>query len=167
MNVWLCPVKPKSWRAIRTAKIFGAPRHASKTMRQVKAGDLLVFHVLKPINGIIAVCKVTSEVYEDLQDIWGKDRYPLRVRIEFLPDFLREENDLVPISSFFGKPSNKEVKVEPYLKNIWITKVSKEQYQILKDLFEKKTPKKNYRKSRFSSASHVSSQSEHISTAST
>lgn len=136
MNVWLCPIKPKSWRTIKRAKIFGAPRHASKIMHQVKPGDLLVFHVLKPINGIIAVCKVTSEVYEDLQDIWGKNRYPLRVRIELLPNFLRDESKPIPISSFFGKTSNKEVKVEPYLKNIWVTKVSREQYQILKDLFE-------------------------------
>jgi len=67
MNVWLCPVKPKSWRPIKTAKIFGAPRHASKTMRHVKPGDLLVFHVLKPINGIIAVCKVTAEDIKNLQ----------------------------------------------------------------------------------------------------
>jgi len=138
MNIWLCPVKPKSWRIIRNAKIFGAPRHASRIMSQVKPSDLLVFHVLKPINGIVAVCRVTSEVYEDHQDIWGKDRYPLRVRIEFVPNFQRDESNPIPISFFFGKPSNKEVKVEPYLKNIWITKVSQEQYQILKDLFEKK-----------------------------
>lgn len=167
MNVWLCPVKPKSWRTIKTAKIFGAPRHASKIMRQVKSDDLLVFHVFTPINGITAVCKVTSQVYEDFKDIWGKDRYPLRVRIEFLPNFQRDENNPIPISSIFGKPSKKEVRVEPYLKNIWITKVTQEQYQILKDLFEKTTPRKNYRKSKSSSASHVSSQSEHISTAST
>jgi hypothetical protein len=135
MNIWLCPVKPKSWRTIRHAKVFGAPRHALKIMSHVKPGDLLVFHVLKPINGIIAACKVTSQVYEDYEDIWGKDRYPLRVRIEFLPNFQRNENNPIPISAIFGKPSKKEVKVEPYLKNIWITKVTQEQYQILKDNF--------------------------------
>jgi len=138
MNVWLCPVKPKSWRIIKTAKIFGAPRHAFKIMSQVRTGDLLIFHVFKPLNGIVAACKVTSEVYEDNQNIWGKARYPLRVRIEFVPNFLRDESNPIPLSSFFGNPSNKEVKVEPYLKNIWITKVTQEQYQILKDLFEKK-----------------------------
>lgn len=139
MNVWLCPVKPKSWRIIKNAKIFGAPRHASRTMKEVKPDDLLVFHVLKPINGIIAVCKVTSEVYEDHQDIWGKDRYPIRVRIEFVPNFQRDYNKPIPLTFFFGKPSDKEVKVEPYLKNVWITKVSRDQYRILKDLFGNKT----------------------------
>jgi len=138
MNIWFCPVKPKSWRTIRNAKVFGAPRRASKIMSHVRTGDLLVFHVLKPINGIVAVGTVASEVYEDHKDIWGKDRYPLRVRIEFVSNLQRDESNPIPLSSFFGNTSNKEFKVEPYLKNIWITKVSKEQYQILKNLFEKK-----------------------------
>lgn len=139
MNVWLCPVKPRSWRKIKAAKIFGAPRRTSKTMSRVRPGDLLIFHVLKPVNGIIAACRVTSEVYEDYKDIWGKDRYPLRVRIDFLPNFQRDENNPIPLSSFFGKTTNKEVKVEPYLRNIWITKVSQDQFQVLKDLFANKT----------------------------
>lgn len=42
--------------------------------------------------GIVAVCRVVSEVYEDNKDIWGKDRYPLRVRIEFVPNMQRDES---------------------------------------------------------------------------
>jgi len=60
------------------------------------------------------------------------------VRINLSPNFQKDENDPIPLSSIFGKNlSDKEVKVEPYLKNIWITKVSRDQYQILKNLFEK------------------------------
>lgn len=135
MNIWLCPVKPRSWRIIKSVKIFGAPRHASKILRQVRPGDLIVFPVFKAINGIIAVYRVTSEVYEGHQDIWGKDRYPLRVRIDLIPNLQRDKSNPLPLSSFFGEPFDKEVKVEPFLKNIWITKVSREQYQILEDLF--------------------------------
>jgi len=68
--------------------------------------------VFKPINGIIAVYRVTPEVYEDRQDIWGKDRYPLRVRIELVPNLQRDESNPIPLSSFFGQPFDKEVKVE-------------------------------------------------------
>jgi predicted RNA-binding protein len=73
MNVWLCPVKPKSWRTARSKKVFGVPKRGLKIFRQVRPGDLLVFHVLKPLNGIVSICKVTSEIFEDNQDIWGKN----------------------------------------------------------------------------------------------
>jgi hypothetical protein len=104
-------------------------------MQLVEPGDMLVFHVLKSINGIVAVCRVTSEVSEDYQDIWGKERYPLRVKIEFIPNLVRDESNPVPLSSFFGRASNNEIKIEPYLKNIWITRVAKEQYERLVDIF--------------------------------
>jgi hypothetical protein len=169
MNVWLCPVKPKSWRTIRAAKIFGAPKHAYKTMSHVRLGDLLIFHVLKPANGIVAVCRVASEVYEDYQDIWGKDRYPLRARIDFIPKLQRDENNPIPLSSFFGNTTNKEVKVEPYLRNIWITISFPKSIPNTERPFCKQnvTQHTNYKKSRSSSASQVSSQSVHMSTAST
>jgi len=143
MNVWLCPVKPKNWRIIKSLKVFGAPKRASKAMSQVRPSDLLVFHVLKPINGVVAVCKVTSEIYEDYKDIWGRDRYPLRVKIEFVPNLLRNEHNPVPLSSFLGGASGNEVKIEPYLKNVWITKVAKEQYERLVNAFRKVEEEKN------------------------
>lgn len=135
MNVWLCPVKPKSWRIIKKEKVFGVPRHASKIIQDLGPGDSLIFHVLKPINGIVAVCQVTSEVYEDGQNIWGKDRYPLRMKIEFIQGLLRDENNPVPLSCFFGKTANNEFEIEPFLKNVWITKITKEQYERLVDAF--------------------------------
>lgn len=76
MNVWLCPVKARSWRIIRKVKMFGAPKSVHKVFSQVRPGDLLVFHVLKPINGIVAIGEVTSQMFEDYQDVWGKNRYP-------------------------------------------------------------------------------------------
>jgi len=78
MNVWLCPIKPKSWRIIKTFKVFGFPKHTSKVVSKVRPYDLIIFHVLKPVNGIIEICKVASEVYENHSDIWGKNRYPLQ-----------------------------------------------------------------------------------------
>ena len=136
MNVWLCPVKPQNWRIIKNTQLFGVPKRALKTFVYVQSGDLLVFHVLKPINGIVTICKAKSEVFEDHRDIWGKERYPFRVRIEFIPDFTRNESKPIPLSFLFGKVNNKEgVKVEPYLRNVWITKISNEQYKKLRKLF--------------------------------
>jgi hypothetical protein len=138
MNIWLCPVKPGSWRIVKNTKIFGAPRRASKMIRQVKPNDLLIFHVLKPVNGIVCVGRVVSEVFEDNEDIWGKDRYPLRVRMEFIPALCRDRSNPIPISSLFGSPSTNEITVEPYLKGVWITKVSKRQYSKLKMILKKR-----------------------------
>lgn len=137
MNVWLCPVKPRSWRIIKKLKVFGAPRSAYKVTGKIKPGDMLIFHVFKPVNGIVAVCKVVSEVYEDYEDIWGKNRYPLRVRIDFIPGKQREESNPVPLCLLFGCRPKGEISVEPYLKNVWITDVTNEQYQLLERIFEK------------------------------
>ena len=132
MNVWLCPVKPRSWQIIKKFKVFGAPRRASRIMSKVKPNDLLIFHVLRPVNGIVAVCRVVSQVYEDNESIWGKDRYPLRVRIEVVPDLQRDGRNPIPLSILFGTNSGGEVSVEPFLKNVWITAVSLEQFESVK-----------------------------------
>jgi len=36
-------------------------------------GDLLVFHVLKPVNGVVAVGKVISQIFEDYENIWEEN----------------------------------------------------------------------------------------------
>jgi len=139
MNVWLCPIKPKSWRIIKTFKIFGFPKRTFKVVSKVRPNDLIIFHVLKPVNGIIAICKVASEVYENHSDIWGKNRYPLRVKIEFIPNFTRDKNDSIPISLLFYKAKDSdEIKIEPYLKNVWITKITQKQYERLEALFKQR-----------------------------
>ena len=136
MNVWLCVAKPKNWRIVRSAKLFGVPKRALKTFNLIRRGDLLVFHVLKPINGIVAACRVKSDVFESHQNIWGKDRYPFRVKIEFISNLTRNESKPIPLSFLFGKIDDEEgVTVEPYLRNIWITKISNERYKKLLQLF--------------------------------
>jgi len=137
MNIWLCPVKPKNWRTAKTNKLFGVPKRGLKIFRQVQTDDLLVFHVLKPAGGIVSICRVTSEIFEDHQDIWGKDRYPFRVRIE-LQEFIRDEDKPIPLSHLFGKTDN-EITIEPYLRHVGITKISQEQFKKLKELFKQDT----------------------------
>lgn len=142
MNVWLCPIKPKSWRTIKTFKVFGFPKRTSKVVSKVKPNDLIIFHVLKPINGIIAICKVASEVYENHSNIWGKNRYPLRVKIEFIPNCIRDKNTPIPISQLFYKAKGSdEITIEPYLKNVWITKITQKQYKRLETLFKNRQQK--------------------------
>jgi len=136
MNVYLCPVKPRGWRIIKSRKLFGTVAREIKTFRNVQPGDLLVFHVLKPVNGIVSVCKVISDVFENHEDIWGKGRYPFRVRIEFIPNLIRNEKNPIPIGSIFGQSGSEgAIKIEPFLKNVWITKMSQEQYEKLQKLF--------------------------------
>jgi predicted RNA-binding protein len=79
------PIKPKSWRIIKKRGIFGVPKKALKVIRDVKVGDVFYFHVFKkPVNGVVGKARVVSELFEDNQNIWGKDLYPFRVRIEFI-----------------------------------------------------------------------------------
>ena len=101
MNIWLCPIKPRSWHKIKNHNIFGFPRHIAKVANEIKPNDLIIIHLLRPINGIVAICKVVSEVYESQKNLWGKDRYPLRVKIEFTPKFLRSSRKTIPLSSLF------------------------------------------------------------------
>lgn len=136
VNVWLCPVKPKSWHAIKKFRVFGAPYSASKIMSQVKFGDLLVFHVLKPVSGIVSVGKVVSEVYEDNTSIWGKNRYPLRVKIEFISDFQREESP-IPVCVLFGCRADSELSIEPHFYNVWIAPLSESQFENLKNQYRR------------------------------
>jgi len=140
MNVWLCPVKPRSWGIIKKRALFGAPKQQLETFSNVKPGDLLVFHVFRPVNGIVSVYRVASEVFENYEDIWGKDRYPFRVCVEPIPHMLRDEDKPIPLSAIFGKGDKQsEIEIEPYLKNIWITKISERQYKNLQKLFAKRT----------------------------
>jgi predicted RNA-binding protein len=144
MKVWLCPVKPRSWRIIKNTKLFGVPKTGLKTISLVRPGDLLIFHVLKPVNGIVAIAKVISEVFEDHQDIWGRHRYPFRIKIEFNSRFIKNEKECIPLRILFGKIQGKEdIWIEPYLKNIWITQISNTQYQKLKNHF-KENPSNSY-----------------------
>lgn len=95
-----------------------------------------MFYALKPISGIVALGKIESEVFENHQDIWGKGRYPFRVKIELMPGFTRKENNPIPLGSFLGKiDSERGIRIEPYLRNVWVTHISHQQYRRLKGLF--------------------------------
>jgi len=132
MEIWLCPVKTRSWQKIREAKIFGAPTKILKIMKQVKIGDILVICIISPKKGIIAVCKTISEVYVDNTDLWGKDRYPLRINLEIVYQF----ENILPFGLVYGGSLNKNITVEPFLKNIWITKMSEKQYLTISKNFK-------------------------------
>lgn len=134
MAVWLCPVRPSSWRAIKSYKIFGVPRQLRKRMEEVSQGDILVFHVLGPSGGIVAVGRVSSDMFESHQDLWGMGRYPLRVRID--PLFTRQPPDLVPLSCLFGSRERRaNASVEPYLRNVWMIRLTDQQYDTLNNIF--------------------------------
>lgn len=135
MNIWLCPVKAGSWRIIKRFKVFGTPGFISKMKDQVKPDDLLIFHVFKPVNGIVAVGRVVSDVYEDHTDIWGRDRYPLRVRIEIVPGLQRDEIKPIPLSTLVSNYSDSELLIEPYLKDVWLAAISTKQYENIKKAF--------------------------------
>jgi predicted RNA-binding protein len=98
MEAWLCPVKRRSWQLIKQERVFGAPAHTAKLMNQVRIGDILVIHSLGQVKGIIALCKVTSNVHLENSDIWGVNRYPLRVHIEILSEFPKP----IPLSCIYG-----------------------------------------------------------------
>jgi hypothetical protein len=71
-------------------------------------------------------------------DIRRTAENPFRVRIEFVPDFIRDETNPILLSSFVGKIETQEgFTIEPYLRNVWITQISVRQYQKLKSLFLK------------------------------
>ena len=130
-SVWLYPIKPRNWRIIKKAKLLGFPKAAKKVVNEIKPGDIIVFHVLKPVNGIVAMGTVTSNVFEDYSDIWGTNRYPLRIKIEISDSHTRDEHNPVPISALMGSTEKPEVEIEPYLRNVWIVKITEKQYKNL------------------------------------
>lgn len=136
-NVWLCPVKPRSWRVIENAKVIGFPRHVKKVFERARVGDIIVIHVFKPVNGIIAMAEVASGLFEGNRDLWGKGRYPLRVKIRILKDLVKAGRKPIPLGALFGKASDPEVTVEPYLRSVWITRITKAQYLNLQKHFQR------------------------------
>jgi len=136
MNVWLCPIKARGWRVVKKTKVFGASSHARKLMAQLSLNDLLIFHILKPVNGIVAIGRVVSDLYIDNSDLWGKDRYPIRVKIELIPDYLRSNENAIPLDVLFGSNPEDEFSVSPFLKNTWVAPVSQKQFENIKRVFK-------------------------------
>ena len=134
MNSWICPVKPKSWKIIKKRGVFGAGRKV--IMQQLRIGDILYFHAFRPVNGIVGKARVSSELFKDNRDIWGKDLYRYRVKIEVLDDLLAKKRQPFQLSTFFDKVIDQEITVEPYLRNVSIVKISDDQSKLLLKFFE-------------------------------
>lgn len=127
MSFWLCPVKYASWWIIKREQVFGAPSFAAEKMNKVKLGDILVICLIGSKKGIKAICQTTSEVFFDNSNVWGKNRYPLRLNIKVLKEF-----PVIPINEFYGGSISENLVVEPFLKGVWITKMDKLQFEKIK-----------------------------------
>lgn len=139
MNVWLCPIKRRSWQLIRRYNVFGAPNNAHKIMADVKIGDLLIIYLIRPANTIVAIYSIVSELHVENRDIWGRDRYPLRFNLEIFRDLVKEGYDPLPLSCIYGGNSRSNLSIEPFFKNIWLTKIGENQYQNLLTYLEQTT----------------------------
>jgi hypothetical protein len=125
MKVWLCPVKPRSWRVIKRTGTFGVP----KTEGRAKLGDLLIFHVLKPINGIVAVGKITCEAFEDYTNLWGQNKYPCRFKVKIIFDCSERGGEAIPLSAVYGETNDPNISIQPFFKGVWITGITNQQYE--------------------------------------
>lgn len=105
-------------------------------MDKVQPNDLIIFHLLRKKSGIVDVGKVVSHVYLDHTDIWGRNKWPLRIKIDLVPNLQRKKDNLIPLSTLFVI-SSKNITIEPFLKGIVLAQVSKGQYQNLKRTFQK------------------------------
>lgn len=83
------------------------------------------------------MARVISEMYYDNENLWGKDLYPYRVRIEIVHDLLAEKRPPITSSSFFEINTNKQISIEPYLRNVWIVPIANSQYELLTKSIQK------------------------------
>jgi len=144
MNLWLCSVKPRSWRIMKEKNLFGVPPEGRQKLSEVKVGDLLAIYVFKPIDGIVAIYRVISSPFEHNEDIWGGGRYPYRIRIEPIPEFAQGYTKPIPLHLLFGTFSNRKgITIEPYLRGVFLFKLGGEQLQTLGGIFRKSAKKDN------------------------
>jgi len=101
MRIWMCFVKRRTWRIMKKHRLLGVPERARKQIEGVLPGDFLLVYAGKPVNAIMAVCKVTSPLFTDTSMIWGDKDYPLRINIEPLQEFSALEDNPLPYSSIF------------------------------------------------------------------
>jgi hypothetical protein len=81
--------------------------------------------------------RVVSEIYVDNSDIWGKDRYPIRVRIKIDSDKIRTKRNAIPLDTLYGTNPNSEFTISPFLKNTWIAPISIKQHENLERAFRR------------------------------
>lgn len=132
VNVWLCFIKPRNWYIVRREEVFGVSSTARKTISRVRPGDFLVFHVMKPVNGIVAVYTVTSEVFEDNRKL---RRFPFKIKIKPVPGLVKNESQSIPLSHLMGKV-NEDVEVFPLFKGMSLIQISDRQFRKLERMFK-------------------------------
>ena len=92
----------------------------------------MVFYVMKPVNGIVAVYTVTSELFEDNRKL---PRFRFKIKIKPVPGLTKSESDSIPLSRLMGKVEE-EVEVSPFFKDMSLTPISDRQLRKLKIMFK-------------------------------
>lgn len=120
MKAWLCPVKPNSWRTTKREQLFGVSTIGRKLLSLVTPGDLLVFYVLSPAGGVVAICRAKSKMFKDYTDLWGPGRYPYRVKTELLLEFPKP----LSRSRLIGRTDDEQgFEIIPYFRGVEIVEI--------------------------------------------
>jgi hypothetical protein len=122
LRIWVCVTKPGNWRRVGKHKIFGFSQHAAGVLHLVKRGDIVLVHVLRPINGIVAVYRVKS-LLRGTRGVWDESIYPFGIELEQAEDF-KTGMDPISLSSLMGS-SSRNVEISPFLKGVPIFEVPK------------------------------------------
>ena len=120
MKVWVCVTKPGNWRRVKKHKVFGLSQHAGNVVHMMKCGDLVLVHVLRPINGIVAVYRLKS-VLRGTKGVWDESVYPFGIELEQAEGF-KTGMDPISLSSLMGSSSG-NVEISPFLKGVPIFEV--------------------------------------------
>lgn len=147
-NIWLAPIKPTSWPIIKQNGVYGVPLSKKKYLDEVKENDFIAFYIYPPINGIIGISKVISKPFIDNSILWSKsglsDKYSYRVKIIILNKYMLKRSKVIPLYEIIGYKNNKKnFIIEPYLRNIMLLKLSKNDSDILFNSFENKNIQNN------------------------
>ena len=111
-------------------------------LHEVKIGDLLVFYLFQPVDGIVAVCRVTSNSFRGRRDLWGENRYPYRVSVELIPELTLDEQQTIPLCQVLGRENTEEgIRIQPYLRGITLAELHIQQLERLVDLIDERAPK--------------------------
>ena len=132
VNAWLCFIKPRNWHIVKREEVFGVSSRERKISSRVRPGDILVFYVMKPVNGIVAVYTVMSELFQDNRKL---RRFPFKIKIKPVPGLTKNESDSIPLSHLMGK-IDEEVEVSPLFMDMSLTQISDRQLRKLKIMFK-------------------------------
>jgi hypothetical protein len=89
-------------------------------IRKVKGGDIVLVHVVRPINGVVAVYQV-KRLLRGTKGVWDEAVYPYGIELEPAEGFKAITNP-IPLSLLLGL-SIGDVGVSPILKGVPIFEV--------------------------------------------